>query len=334
MTSPSQRRWIIGEVGSVHDGSFGNACKLIELAARCGANVVKFQTHIAEAETLENAPAPSYFKAEPRFAYFKRTAFSREQWLELAKVARDNGLMFMSSPFAIEAVDQLEETGIDIYKIASGEVTNTPLLERVAKTGKPVILSSGMSDWRELDRAVAALRSADDLTVMQCTSAYPCPVERAGVNVLTEIAARYQVATGLSDHTQGIAAAVAAVVLGATAVEKHFTFSRHMYGSDAQFAAEPDEFRRYCSEIKDAWKLLDHPVDKSDLDSFREMKQVFEKSIVTAVEVRQGQRLAREMLAFKKPGTGIRADRLDDVLGKQVVRDLPKDHMLSEKDFQ
>jgi N,N'-diacetyllegionaminate synthase len=332
MTS-SPRRWIIGEVGSVHDGSFGNACKMIELAAKCGANVVKFQTHIAEAETLENAPAPSYFKAEPRFAYFKRTAFSREQWRELAKVARSNDLLFMSSPFANEAVDQLEDTGIDIYKIASGEVTNTPLLERVAKTGKPVVLSSGMSDWTELDRAVEALHGGD-LLVMQCTSAYPCPPERAGINVLTEIAARYRVPTGLSDHTQGIAAAVAAIVLGASAVEKHFTFSRHMYGSDAQFAAEPDEFARYCREVRDAWKMLDNPVDKSDLGAFREMKQVFEKSIVTAVEIQRGQQLSREMLAFKKPGTGIRADRVDDVLGKRVARDLPKDHMLSDKDFQ
>lgn len=332
--STSPRRWIIGEVGSVHDGSFGNACKMIELAAKCGANVVKFQTHIAEAETLENAPAPSYFKAEPRFAYFKRTAFSREQWRELAAVARAQNLLFMSSPFAIEAVDQLEETGIDIYKIASGEVTNLPLLERVAKTGKPVVLSSGMSNWAELDRAVEVLRGSSDLTVMQCTSAYPCPPERAGINVLSEIAARYRVPTGLSDHTQGIAAAVASIVLGASVIEKHFTFSRYMYGSDAQFAAEPDELRRYCSELRDAWKMLDHPVDKSDVTAFREMKQVFEKSIVTAVAVQRGQTLSRDMLAFKKPGTGIRADRVADVVGKRAARDMPKDHMLADEDFQ
>jgi N-acetylneuraminate synthase len=212
------RRWIIGEVGSVHDGSFGNACKMIELAARCGANVVKFQTHVAEAETLANAPSPSYFKAEPRFQYFKRTAFSREQWKELFEIARANGLLFMSSPFANEAVDQLEQTGIDIYKIASGEVTNLPLLERVAATRKPVVLSSGMSNWAELDRAVEVLRGGD-LTIMQCTSAYPCPPERAGINVLGEMATRYGVPTGLSDHTQGIAAAVAAIVLGATVIE-------------------------------------------------------------------------------------------------------------------
>ncbi len=332
MTPP--RRWIIAEVGSVHDGSFGNACKLVELVARCGADVVKFQTHVAEAETLKDAPAPSYFKAEPRFAYFRRTAFTVDQWRELANVARANGLLFSSSPFAIEAVEILELAGIDVYKIASGEVTNVPLLERIAGTKHPVVLSSGMSDWAELDRAVEVLRPCGDLVVMQCTSAYPCPVERAGVNVIDDIARRYGVPTGFSDHTQSLASAITAIAHGATVVEKHITFSRHMYGSDAQFAAEPDEFRRYCSELRDAWRIIDHPVDKSDLAGVREMKQVFEKSIVTAAAVRSGQVLSRDVLAFKKPGTGIRADRVDTVVGKRAARDLPADHMLSEQDLQ
>ena len=332
--SDLDRRWIIAEVGSVHDGSFGNACKLIELAAGGGANVVKFQTHVAEAETLKDAPSPSYFRAEPRFAYFRRTAFSREQWTELARVARANGVAFSSSPFAIEAVDLLEEIGVEVYKIASGEVTNTPLLQRVARTRRPVVLSSGMSDWTELDRAVEILRPVGDLTIMQCTSAYPCPVEKAGINVIDEMASRYHLPTGFSDHTQGIASAVTAIAHGATVIEKHITFSRHMYGSDAQFAAEPEEFRRYCAELKDAWRIAASPVDKSDLGAFREMKQVFEKSIVTASAISSGQVLTIDHLAFKKPGTGIRADQVDAVVGRRTARDLPADHMLSEQDFQ
>jgi N-acetylneuraminate synthase len=334
MQAMTPRRWIIAEIGSVHDGSFGNACKAIELAAKCGANVVKFQTHVAEAETLKNAPAPSYFKAEPRFAYFKRTAFSSEQWRELLAVARTNNVLFSSSPFAIEAVDLLEDVGIDVYKIASGEVTNIPLLERIAKTKRTVILSSGMSNWEEIDRAVDALRPCGDLIIMQCTSAYPCPVERAGINVIDEMARRYGLATGFSDHTQGIASAVTAIAHGAIAVEKHITFSKHMYGSDAQFGAEPEEFTRYCRELVDAWKIADHPVDKADLDKLHDMKRVFEKSIVTATDVRAGQVLSRDHLAFKKPGTGIRADRLDSVIGKRAVRDLPADHMLADDDLQ
>jgi N,N'-diacetyllegionaminate synthase len=240
----------------------------------------------------------------------------------------------MSSPFANEAVDLLEEIELDVYKIASGEVTNTPLLERIAATKKPVVLSSGMSDWSELDRAVEILKGGGgDLTVMQCTSAYPCPVERAGINVIKEIATRYGVTTGFSDHTQSIAAAVSAIAAGATVVEKHITFSRAMYGSDAQFGAEPHEFEQYCREMRDAWKIVENPVDKADLGKLREMKQVFEKSIVTAAAITRGQQLTREHLAFKKPGTGIRADRVDQIVGKQAARDLPKDHMLDEKDL-
>jgi N,N'-diacetyllegionaminate synthase len=328
------QRWIIAEAGSVHDGSFGNACKLTELAAKCGANVIKFQTHVAEAETLASAPSPAYFKSETRIEYFRRTAFSRAQWKELGVAARANGLKFISSPFAIEAVEILEDANIDAFKIASGEVTNLPLLERIAQSGRPVILSSGMSDWTELDRAVEVLRSCGDLVVMQCTSAYPCPVEQAGVNVISELAARYGLPTGLSDHTQGVAAAVAAITLGASCVEKHFTFSRAMYGSDAQFGLEPPDFARYCGEVRDAWHVLANPVNKASHAAFTDMKRVFEKSIVTAGPIKQGEALTRDRLAFKKPGTGIRADRLDEVVGRRASRDLPGDHMLGEQDFQ
>ncbi len=172
---------LIAEIGSVHDGSFGNAVKLIEAAAACGADQVKFQTHVADAETLADAPMPPYFRGEPRLAYFHRTAFSPAQWRELAAVARACKVRFLSSPFALEAVDLLEEIGVDAYKIPSGEVTNLPLLERIAAVGKPVILSSGMSRWAEMDAAVEILRRGGDLLVMQCTSAYPCPPEKAGL---------------------------------------------------------------------------------------------------------------------------------------------------------
>src|SRR5687767_13471245 len=149
---------IIAEIGSVHDGSFGNALRLIDAAAEAGADAVKFQTHIAEAESLPNAPAPSYFSDEPRMAYFRRTGFTPDQWSRLARHAESAGVTFLSSPFSIEAVDLLEAVGMSAYKVPSGEVTNLPLLERIAKTGKPALLSSGMSDWGELDAAVAILK--------------------------------------------------------------------------------------------------------------------------------------------------------------------------------
>ena len=324
---------IIAEIGSVHDGSFGNARKLIEAAAACGADAVKFQTHIAEAETLRDAPMPPYFKGEPRFEYFNRTAFSLDQWKQLKAVCDDNGVTFLSSPFSLEAVDLLEEVGVAAYKIPSGEVSDLPLLERIAETGKPVYLSSGMSSWSELDAAVQALRAGGPPTVMQCSSLYPCPPERVGLNVIAEMRDRYRIPVGFSDHTTGFAAAVAAAAFGAEVIEKHFTFSRLMYGSDAKYGMEPGDFLVFCDVVREARAMAEHPVDKDDLSAYAETKRVFEKSIVTACDIPAATILNRGHLAFKKPGDGIPAARHKNIVGRRVRRDLPANHKLREEDL-
>ena len=325
---------IIAEIGSIHDGSMGNAGKLIELAARVGADVVKFQTHLAEAESLADAPSPSYFSEEPRVEYFKRTSFNLGQWRRLKAYAEDYGVGFVSSPFSLEAVDVLEEVGVAFYKVASGEVTNLPLLERIAETGRPVVLSSGMSDWDELDRAVEALRDGGDLTLMQCSSAYPCPPECVGLNVMKEMRERYGVPVGLSDHTRGLAAAVAAVALGAVMVEKHLTFHRGMYGSDAAHSADPEEFKAMVEAIREVEVMRANPVDKDDLLAYGDMKSIFEKSLVAAVNLTEGARLERAHLAFKKPGDGIKAAEYANWVGRTLARDVKADTQLQPDDFK
>jgi N-acetylneuraminate synthase len=324
---------IIAEIGSVHDGSFGNALRLIDAAAEAGADTVKFQTHIAEAESLANAPAPGYFSDEPRVAYFRRTGFTPDQWRKLAAHAASRKVTFLSSPFSLEAVDLLEDVGVQAYKVPSGEVTNIPLMERIARTGKPTLLSSGMSDWKELDRAVAVLKPACELTVLQCSSAYPCPPEQVGLNVLGEMRGRYQVPVGFSDHTLGFAAAFAAAALGATMVEKHFTFSRRMYGSDAKNSMEPEDFARFCRGLHDIWAMGANPVDKDDVTPYADMKRIFQKSVVTARALPAGATLTREMLAFKKPGDGIPAADYASLVGRKLRADLPADHKLAPGDF-
>ena len=325
---------IIAEIGSVHDGSFGNALNLIDAAAASGADAVKFQTHIAEAESVASAPAPSYFSAEPRLAYFKRTAFTIDQWKALAEHAAVKGVTFLSSPFSLEAVDLLEELGISAYKIPSGEVSNIPLLLRIAKTGKPVLLSSGMSSWDELDLAVATLKSSCATTVMQCSSAYPCPPERVGLNVILEMSRRYGLPIGYSDHTMGVAAPISAAAFGATVIEKHFTFSRQMYGSDAKHSMEPGEFKTMASALREVWAMLDNPVVKSDVTPYAEMKRIFEKSIVAAHALTIGETIAPEMLAFKKPGDGIPAREYSRLIGRTMVRSLDVDEQIREADFK
>lgn len=329
-----QKQIIIAEIGSVHDGSLGNACELVKLAAACGADVAKFQTHIAEAETLPNAPAPAYFQGEPRWEYFRRTAFTSDQWRHIKAVCEDVGIEFLSSPFSEAAVELLESVGVASYKIPSGEVTNLPLLEKVASTAKPVYLSSGMSNWEELDAAVKILRGGGPLCVMQCTSAYPCPPERAGINIISEMARRYGLPVGFSDHVDGFAAAFAAAAMGATVIEKHLTFSRHMYGSDAANAMEPEDFSRFCQGLREVWRMVNHPVDKDNLSEVREMKRIFEKSIVTARKVKAGTVLCSDDLTYKKPGDGIPAARFRDIIGRRTVRDLASNHKLEESDLQ
>jgi len=326
---------IIAEVGSVHDGSFGNALKLIEAAAATGVDCVKFQTHISEAETLPNAPMPPYFKGEPRFEYFKRTGFSESQWKEIKACCEEQDVEFISSPFSEEAVELLENVGIHRYKIPSGEVTNLPMLALIAQTGKPVILSSGMSSWLELDAAVETTqRYTEAITVLQCTSEYPVPYENVGLNIMLEMQARYGLPVGLSDHTLTIYAPIAAVTLGATVIEKHFTFSRLMYGSDARHSPEPDEFTDMVKRIRAAEIMRDTQTNKNALaESLQDMKNIFEKSVVTVVNIPAGTMITRAMLGIKKPGTGIPAQYIDQVVGRVAVHDIAPDQLLREEDL-
>ena len=328
-----EQNLIIAEIGSVHDGSFGNACKLVEAAAAAGADAAKFQTHIASAETLKDAPMPYYFKGEPRYEYFERTGFSVSQWKALKQVCQDNEVVFLSSPFSLEAVDLLEEVGVEAYKIPSGEVTNIPLLDRIAKTGNPAILSSGMNDWAELDAAMAALKLGGPITILQCASAYPCPPERVGLNLIGEMKARYGTTVGYSDHTLGFAASISAAALGATVIEKHFTFSKLMYGSDAVHSLEPAEFKVFCDAVRETWAMLAAPVNKDDVSAYKDMKLIFEKSTVAGRAIKAGSILTLEDLAFKKPGDGIPAADYKTVIGKTLKVDLPADHKFVEDDF-
>lgn len=326
---------VIAEVGSVHDGSFGNAQKLIEVASQCRADAVKFQTHIAAAETLRNAPMPAYFEGEPRYEYFERTGFRREQWQALKSYCHEKEIEFLSSPFSIEAVELLESIDVSRYKIPSGEVSNLPLLVVIAQTGKPVLLSSGMSSWAELDEAVnTILRHHSQLTVLQCTSEYPCPYEEVGLNAMLEMRDRYGLPVGLSDHTLTPYASLAAVVLGAAVIEKHLTFSRRMYGSDARHSLEPHEFAELVTGIRAVETMIASKVDK-DATAVRlqEMKNIFEKSVVSLADISAGTVITAEMVGVKKPGTGIPARRLRGVIGRCLLRDIAKDTILQEEDL-
>jgi N-acetylneuraminate synthase len=333
-----KKTFIVAEIGNTHEGSLGLAKCFIKAAADCGVDAVKFQTHIFDSESLANAPSPGYFKEESRKEYFERTSFNIPQWGELKIYAeKECNIEFISSPFSLEAVDMLEKIGISKYKIPSGEVTNIPLLVKIAKTGKKVLLSSGMSNWKDLDDAVKILKEngSRDIVILQCTSEYPCPPEDVGLNVLIEMKKKYNLPVGLSDHTLGIASSIAAVIFGAEVIERHFTLSKLMYGSDAKHSLEPTELSLLVDCIRELEIILESKVNKDEIAcKLRNMKIIFEKSIVASCDIKSGTIIKEKHLAYKKPGDGISAKDYKKVLNKMIKKDIKKDQKFEWEDFK
>jgi N-acetylneuraminate synthase len=223
---------------------------------------------------------------------------------------------------------------MEIFKIPSGEVTNLPYLEKIAQTGKEVLLSSGMSSWAELDEAVQTiLKYNKRLTLFQCTSAYPCPYESVGLNVIGEMRSKYSLPVGLSDHTLTNYASYAAVVLGATVIEKHLTLSRFAYGSDAKHSLEPQEFQKLTEGIRAIEVMQSHPVNKDELKNFKEMKMIFEKSLVAAKDMPVGTVISEVMIGIKKPSGGLPPKRLKEIIGLRTKRTISADSPIQEQDI-
>jgi len=337
-TNLDNHGFLIGEVAQTHDGSLGTAHAYIDAIANAGADAVKFQTHFAEAESTPGEPWRVKFSRQDatRYDYWKRMEFGEVQWHGLAEHAQERGLIFLSSAFSFAAVELLERLDMSAWKVGAGEVTNLPLLERMARTGKPVLLSSGMSTWAELDAAVDCVRRhAAPVAVLQCTTAYPCPPEKLGLNVLAELRGRYDCPVGLSDHSGTIYAGLAAATLGAQLIEVHVAFSRECFGPDVPASVTTAELKQLVEGVRFIERALANPVDKEAMAAeLSELKRTFGKSIVAARALAAGQRLASDDLAFKKPGTGISAARVHEVVNRTLKRDLAANTLLAEDDFE
>ncbi len=330
---------MVGEVGQAHDGSLGTAHAFIDAIADAGADAVKFQTHIAAAESRTDEPWRVRFsyEDETRYGYWKRMELPFEAWVGLRRHAEERGLGFLSSPFSLEAVDLLRQVGVAAWKIASGEVANPALLDAVARVGQPVLLSSGMSSWAELDGAVARLldAGAGPLAVLQCTSSYPAGPERLGLNVLGQIADRYGCPAGLSDHSGTIFPALAAVTLGARVIEVHVTLSRQMFGPDVAASVTTAELRTLVDGVRYIGAARAAPVDKDAVAAeLAPMRALFGRSLVAARALPAGHTLTGGDLTAKKPGDGIPASRLEALLGLRLARPLSPDQPLSDEDVE
>jgi N,N'-diacetyllegionaminate synthase len=329
---------VVGEVAQTHDGSLGLAHAFVDAIADAGADAVKFQTHIAAAESTPAEPWRVKFSRqdETRFDYWKRMEFSEPQWAGLKQHAEERGLLFLSSPFSSEAVDLLTRLDIAAWKVASGEVSNRGLLEQMVRTKRPMLLSSGMSKLAELDAAVGLIREHDVVVaVMQCTSIYPCPPEKVGIDVLAQYRERYGCAVGLSDHSGTIFPGLAAATLGCDVLEIHVTLSREMFGPDVPSSVTTTELRQLVDGVRFIETMRASGVDKDKMASeLSPLRDLFTKSVVARTDLPAGAVLSLDQLTTKKPGTGIAAARIQELVGRRLRRAIAADTLLSEADLE
>ncbi len=336
---PNQQSvFLIAEIGQAHDGSLGILHSYIDALAETGIDAIKFQTHIAEAESSSAEPFRVNFSFEDatRYDYWQRMSFTKEQWIGIKEHCEEVGLEFMSSPFSQAAVDLLEEIGVTRYKIGSGEVNNFLMLEKIAKTGKPIILSSGMSSFTEIEEAVDFLTPfGNDLTILQCTTSYPTPPERVGLNVIGELKQRFPtLKIGLSEHTAKIYTGIAAVALGAEVLEFHAVFDRRMFGPDAKSSLEIDEIKQLAEGVRFIEKSLQNPIDKSDNSEYTGLKKIFEKTLAVNKDLPEGHILTFNDLEAKKPAKmGIAAAEFRNVIGKKLKEGKNKWDFLKSSDI-
>lgn len=331
------RSLIVAEVAQAHDGSLGTAHAYIDAAAAAGADAVKFQTHLAHAESTTDEPWRVRFSLqdETRYDYWRRMEFSEVQWVGLREHAHECGLEFHSSPFSLEAVELLARVGVDRWKIASGEVGNRPLLEAIAADGRPVIVSSGMSDLEEVASAVALFTEAgSDVTVLQCTSAYPCPPEALGLNLMDVYRERLGVPVGLSDHSATVAAGVAAVTLGATMLEVHVTLSREAFGPDVPASLTFEELALLVRSVRFVEAALANPVDVDKADGQAPMRELFTRSLALARDLPAGHVLEDIDLVLKKPGSGLAPETRAQLVGRRLSNDVTSDRLLRADDVE
>jgi N-acetylneuraminate synthase len=328
---------VIAEIAQAHDGSLGTAHAYIDAAANAGADAVKFQTHIASAESTPAEPWRIRFSRqdETRYDYWRRMEFSAEQWAGLKQHASERALRFISSPFSAEAADLLERIGVEAWKIASGEINNPLLFERVANSGLPVYVSSGMSSMAEVESCVRQFQTCGTrFVLMQCTSAYPCPPERVGLNVMRDYRERFGCPVGLSDHSGTIYAGLAAAALGADAVEVHITFSREAFGPDVPASITTSELRQLVEGVRFIERMRGNPVDKDAMaGEMGDLRRTFRKSVVSRYALEPGVELRPEHLTAKKPGAGIPVERLPELVGRRVKRAVAAGAFLAEDDL-
>lgn len=330
--------FVVAEIAQAHDGSIGILQSLIDAVAATGVDAIKFQVHIADAESSALEPFRVRFSPVDvtRYEYWKRMELPLAEWRRLKERCESLGVEFLATPFSNAAVNLLEEIGVNRYKVGSGDTANPLLLERIARTGKEVILSTGLGSLEELDITVAMLRSyGNPYAVLQCTTRYPTAPEDVGLAWLAEFRERYRCPVGLSDHSGTIYAGLGAVALGASVVEAHVTFDRRMFGPDAKASLSIDEFSRFVDGIRFMEKARCSGPEKSLDEGKRELRRMFGKSLAVNRDLPAGHVLVFDDLEGKKPSdAGIEVGELEQVIGRTLVSDKQRWEFLQQDDLK
>jgi N-acetylneuraminate synthase len=335
---PDGSCYIIGEVAQAHDGSLGLAHAYIDAIADAGADAVKFQTHIAKAESTLDEPWRVKFSSQDRnrYDYWKRMEFTLEQWSELAEHSRNKGLDFLSSPFSVEAAIMLKDIRVKQWKVGSGEIYNPILLDYLLDTKLPILFSSGMSSVADLDNVInQAVKKSIPFGIFQCSSSYPTPPELWGLEVLQSFRERYNCPVGLSDHSGDIYAGLAATSLGADFIEVHVTFDKQMFGPDTSSSVTISELKQLVQGSRLIRLALNNKEDKDMLVSNTEgLKKTFGRSLALVSKLPSEAKLSKKDLTLKKPGTGIQYSDINKVVGCRLKTDKSSDILLKWKDLK
>ncbi|WP_297438406.1 N-acetylneuraminate synthase [uncultured Clostridium sp.] len=328
------RVFIIAEAGVNHNGSIDNAIKLIDEASRCGVDAIKFQTFKAEKLVCKNAQKAEYQInnseiEENQFEMLKKLELDMDTHKILIEHCSQKNIMFLSTPFDLDSIDELESLGMTIFKISSGEITNYPYLKKVASLRKPIIISTGISTLGEIEEALDILyeNNAEDITVLHCNTEYPTLMEDVNLRAMKTIESAFKVKVGYSDHTNGIEISIAAVALGASIIEKHFTLDKNMIGPDHKSSLNPVELEQMVKSIRNIELALGDGVKKPSKSELKN-KDVVRKSIVADRSIKKGDIILESDITVKRPANGISPMRWNEVIGSIATKNYEKDEFI------
>ncbi len=331
--------FIIAEMSGNHNHDLDRAKKLIDKAAEAGVNAVKMQTYTPDTMTIDSDKEDFIVKGKKEWE--GKTLYDLYEWAhtpwgwqpELKKYAESKGLVWFSTPFDETAVDFLEDLNVNLYKIASFEITHLPLLKKIAKTGKPVIMSRGMANEKEIKEAVKTLKEngAEDIILLHCVSSYPAKFEEMNLKTIADIPNRFDVLSGLSDHSLGVVAPIVAVSMGAVAIEKHFTLKREDGGPDASFSLESKELLEMVKKVRNAEQSIGEVNYKITGDEVKNM--VFRRSIYAVNDIKKGEKFTKANIRVIRPGYGLEPKHYEKVLGKKAKKELERGEPLNLKDI-